>query len=190
MTHAKTVRIARQLALCLTIGALGSAVITHFYWRHREQRYDLLIEQVANQYKVDKLLVKAIIRVESGFDSSSYGQAEEIGLMQVTEGAGWDWAVATGNADFDTDLLWIPKVNIEAGTWYIGRALRRWRTMDDPVPFALAEYNAGLGNVQRWLPMGKETPVTNFIDSITYPSVRSYINKVTKVYRGYQKQVE
>ncbi len=48
-------------------------------------------------------------------------------------------------------MLFDPKVNIEVGTWYLRRALDHWSEKDDPVPFALAEYNAGRGRVHRWM---------------------------------------
>ncbi len=51
-------------------------------------------------------------------------------------------------------MLWDARVNVEAGTWYLGRGLGRWRGRvpeDVGVALAVAEYNAGYGNVLRWL---------------------------------------
>ena len=106
--------------------------------------------------------------------------------MQVTEAAGRDWARATGRKDFGRDLLWDERVNIEAGTWYLSRALRRWQSKDDPVPFALAEYNAGLGNVLRWLPQGDATMSAGFMAAIRFPSVRRYVETVLEYYEYYR----
>lgn len=181
-------RFGHGLALVLVVAAVGSAVAVYLRWVHRQQRYNQLIEQVAAKHSVDKFLVKAVIHRESKFDPFAYGRAGEIGLMQVTEGAGWDWARATKQKDFGRDLLWNERANVEAGTWYLGRAMRRWQSMDDPVPFALAEYNAGLGRVQNWLVNGRATTAEEFIDAITIPSVRGYIETVTDYYEQYKAE--
>jgi soluble lytic murein transglycosylase len=183
--HRKLSRLGNWLSLALVVGAVGSASVVYLRWRFREQRYNQLIELVAGENGVDKFLIKAVIRQESGFDPFAYSAKGAMGLMQVTEGAGREWARATGRKDYGRDLLWDERANIEAGTWYLARALQRWRDRDDPVPFALAEYNAGLGNVQRWLPEGEATTAEQFAQAITFPSVRRYIESVTDYYRTY-----
>ena len=185
----RTRRVVGQwLALALVVGSIGSAAFVYLRWRFREQRYNKLIEAVAGQYGVDKFLVKAVIRRESEFDPFVYGRAGEIGLMQVTEGAGREWARAMGRKNFGRDSLWDERVNIEAGTWYLARALNRWRDKDDPVPFALAEYNAGFGNVLRWLPNGQATTAAQFQEAITFPGVRRYVDTVTEFCAGYRTE--
>ena len=180
--------IGQWLALALVVGSIGSAAFVYLRWRFREQRYNKLIETVAGQYGVDKFLVKAVVRRESEFDPFVYGSHGEIGLMQVTEGAGWDWAGAVKRRNFGRDALWDARVNIEAGTWYLARALGRWsdKEPDERIPFALAEYNAGFGNVLRWLPRGHETTATEFIDAISYPTVRGYVTEVVENYQMYK----
>jgi soluble lytic murein transglycosylase len=182
----QTITVGRVLALALVLGALGSTGVVYLRWLFREQRYNRIIEETAAKYGVDKFLIKAVIHHESEFDPFAYGHAGEIGLMQVTPAAGSDWARATGRRDFGRDLLWDARANIEAGTWYLSRALRRWQDKDDPVPFALAEYNAGLGNVLRWLPRGTGTTAEEFMQAITYPTVRDYIATVTDYRQQYQ----
>ncbi len=174
------------MALGLVLAAVGSSAFVYGRWVYRERRFNSLIEEIASQQAVDKFLIKAVIRRESKFDPFAYGRAGEIGLMQVTPAAGADWARATGRRDFQSDQLWNARTNIEAGTWYLGRALRRWQTQDDPLPFALAEYNAGLGNVQRWLPFGRSTTARQFLQAITYPGVRKYIATVTEYAQDYR----
>jgi soluble lytic murein transglycosylase len=178
--------IGQWLALALVAGSIGSASFVYWRWKFREQRYNKLIETVAGQYGVDKFLVKAVVRRESEFDPFVYGRHAEIGLMQVTEGAGREWARATGRKDFGRDVLWNERANIEAGTWYLARALNRWRDKDNPVPFALAEYNAGFGNVLRWLPNGQATTAAQFQEAIGFPGVRAYVSSVTEFYEAYR----
>jgi soluble lytic murein transglycosylase len=180
--------IGQWLSLALVVGSIGSAAFVYLRWRFRELRYNKLIETVAGQYGVDKFLVKAVVRRESEFDPFVYGSHGEIGLMQVTEGAGREWARANGRKDFGRDLLWDERINLEAGTWYLARALNRWRDKDDPVPFALAEYNAGFGNVLHWLPNGQATKASQFREAIGFPGVRRYVATVLEFYDGYRAE--
>ncbi len=181
-------RVGRWLALGLLVAAGGVTAFVYGRWVYRERRFNALIEEIATRQDVDKFLVKAVIRRESGFDPFVYGRAGEIGLMQVTPAAGRDWARALGRRDFQPEQLWDPRTNIEAGTWYLGRALQRWQGQNDPLPFALAEYNAGLGAVQRWLPAGRATTAEQFLRTINYPTVRGYIAAVTEYYQDYRER--
>ncbi|MEI6083118.1 MAG: lytic transglycosylase domain-containing protein [Verrucomicrobiota bacterium] len=183
-------RIGNLLAWLLIGVAILAAGTVYTRWRFREQRYNRIIEEVATANSVDKFLIKAVIRRESEFDPDVLGRAGEIGLMQVTEGAGRDWARGTGRKDFTKDLLWNERTNIEAGTWYLARALRRWQGRDDPVPFALAEYNAGLGHCLRWLPNREATTAEEFRNAISFPTVRRYIETVMEYYEYYRANGE
>jgi soluble lytic murein transglycosylase len=181
-------RIGNWLSLALVLGAVGSAAFVYWRWQSREQRFDKLIEEIAPKYGVDKFLVKAVIRRESRFNSYAYGTHGEIGLMQVTEGAGQQWARAGGRRDFGRSLLWDERVNIEAGSWYLARGLNRWtdKEPDERIAFALAEYNAGFANVLRWLPHGRQTTTDEFVAAITFPTVRDYVTDVMENYRYYK----
>ncbi|HTS15957.1 MAG TPA: transglycosylase SLT domain-containing protein [Verrucomicrobiae bacterium] len=176
------------LALVLVLGAVGSCAFVYWRWEYRERRFDRLIEEVASKYGVDRFLVKAVIRRESKFDPFVYGSHGEIGLMQVTDGAGQQWARAVKRRDYGRSLLWDPQVNIEAGTWYLARAMGRWPEKDpeERIPFALAEYNAGYANVLRWLPHAQQTTPEEFVQAISYPSVRDYVADVMENYQFYK----
>jgi soluble lytic murein transglycosylase len=180
----KLIRFGNWLSAGLVVAALVAMAFVYGRWLYREQRWNALIEQAARQYDVDKFLIKAVMRQESGFDSFAYSRAGAIGLMQVMDGTGADWARAVGRRDYSTGSLWLPQYNIEAGTWYLARALTYWRAqgVDDPVPFALAEYNAGRGNVQRW----RAPTAEEFRNRITNAGVRHYIRRVTDYYENYQ----
>ena len=77
----------------------------------------------------------------------------ERGLMQVSEIAANEWARENKVAGFNPDQLFEPKTNLEAGSWYLHRAMEHWNHQSDPTPFALAEYNAGASScaaLERW----------------------------------------
>ena len=79
------------------------------------------------------------------------GRNGERGLMQVTEAAASDWARQNKRPGFVATDLFNPEINVEAGTWYLRKALQRYAGKDDPVTFALAEYNAGKSRVDKWM---------------------------------------
>ena len=164
---------------------------TIFFWRY--DRYDDLISQASERYGVAPELIKAVIWRESQFQPRKVGSQGERGLMQITEKAAVDWARAEKIQTFVPTDLFDPKVNIEAGTWYLGRALKRWSSKDDPVPFALAEYNAGLTRVQRWVQgsgMGETAGAEDLQAVMDFPSTKNYIAAISARYDYYKRRGE
>lgn len=177
-------RLSRWLAVGLLLLVAGVVAAVYLRWHYREQRWNALIEQIAPIYGVDKFLVKAVMRQESGFDPFALSPKGAIGLMQVMPATGGDWARAAGYRGFSRESLWQPRINIHAGTWYLARALSYWQTqgVDDPVPFALAEYNAGRANALRW----RAPTAAQFVANITNPAVRHYIQRVQEFHQHYR----
>ncbi|HET9523131.1 MAG TPA: lytic transglycosylase domain-containing protein [Terrimicrobiaceae bacterium] len=164
---------------------------TIFFWRY--DRYDDLIRQASERYSVAPELIKAVIWRESQFQPRKVGSQGERGLMQITEKAAVDWARAEKIQTFVPTDLFDPKVNIEAGTWYLGRALKRWSSKDDPVPFALAEYNAGLTRVQRWVQgsgRGETAGAGDLQAVMDFPSTKNYIAAISARYDYYKRRGE
>lgn len=154
---------------------------TLFWWDFEmegEGRHNAVILSAARANGVPRELIKAVIWRESRFDASAHGLADERGLMQVTPRAGADWARANQIARFHPDSLFDPHTNIHAGTWYLGRALRRWSSADRPVPFALAEYNAGLVHARRWAEGMDPLQAEAFIERVDFPTTVRYIRDV------------
>jgi soluble lytic murein transglycosylase len=151
----------------------------------RHDSYDDTIATVSARHDVDPLLVKAVIWQESRFHDDKLGGHGERGLMQVTEPAAEDWVKATGVETFVPQDLLDPKTNIEVGTWYLARALRHWSGQEDPLPFALGEYNAGRSRVKRW--SGGELMTAEALDeAMDIPSTRAYIAAVRARYDYYR----
>jgi soluble lytic murein transglycosylase len=152
-----------------------------FYLQSRQPKeipYDPLIVQVAHETGVDPFLIRALIWRESRFKPDIHGTADERGLMQVTPEVGSMWAKASKVAVFQADDLYDPLTNIRAGTWYLNRALKHWSQTDDPVSFALAEYNAGRSNAYKWVDPADPQNHLAFIDRITYPGTRKYVEVI------------
>ena len=79
-----------------------------------------------------------------------------------------------------------PATNILAGTWYLQHVLRRYRQTDNPPLYALADYNAGRGNVLKWLNGPASTNSAVFVKQIGFPSTQEYVRTILRrrdVYR-------
>lgn len=165
------------LAGLLLAGLAGLLGFWQWQWR-QTHRFDPLIRETALRYGLDPALIKAIVWRESRFRPDAVGAAGEIGLMQLTEPAAQEWATAEKIGPLPPSHLFDPRTNLLAGTWYLRRSLRRHPDVDDPRPFALAEYNAGRGNVLRWLQGAAATNSTAFINAIGFPATRRYVRDV------------
>src|ERR1700719_3340837 len=131
-------RFLLKLFLCLLVafGAglaylavrSGDALYTLYEWISpaRFQQDNKLIVSVATEYRLDPMLLKAVIWRESRFEARKYGTAGERGLMQVREKAAEEWVRERKINDFQVDQLFDPRTNLEAGAWYLRRALDHW----------------------------------------------------------------
>lgn len=147
--------------------------------------YDVLILDAARRNQVDPRLIKAVIWRESRFDPSATGKAGEVGLMQIMQDrAVADWAKAHGRDIPSKGSLFHPALNIEIGSWYLSRAVRRWSRYKDCYPLALCEYNAGLTRANRWKPADPNGDVRS---RISISSTLSYVNTVMDRYETYKK---
>ena len=103
-------------------------------------------------------------------------------LLEAPYLAASEWAEAEGRPPPGREELFDPWTNLRIGAWYLSRALQYWSDRDDPLPFALAEYNAGRSNAARWA--GEGAGAVEFWRGITYPTTRRYIRDILVRYRG------
>jgi soluble lytic murein transglycosylase len=175
-------RLLAFLCLIICVGAIGT-------WRYclwRDHRFDVVIVGAAQRYGVAPALVKAVVWRESRFNPSARGRKSEFGLMQIRAEAAGEWARAERIAGFAPEQLLDPATNTLAGTWYLGKLLKRYQQTDDPLPYALADYNAGRSHVLRW---NKGVATTNnsvFIEQMDFPGTRKYVKAVMRRYEHYR----
>src|SRR5699024_5477961 len=110
-------------------------------------KYNTFISQAATKHGVDEALIHAIIKMESNYNTKVRSHAGAVGLMQLMP--------VTAKEVGDTDRENIQQ-NIEGGTYYFSKMLKRH---NGDVRLALASYNDGPGNVQKYggIPPFKET---------------------------------
>jgi peptidoglycan lytic transglycosylase len=141
-------------------------------------RHEDIIRQQAREKNVDAALIAAVIYSESKF-SDSTSSAGARGLMQITPETAKDVERHSGGTTFRLGDLSDPEINIRYGTYRLRELLDRY---DGDVVAALAAYNAGPTNVDRW--GGSELS----IEEIPFPETRAYVENVLDKQRAYREK--
>jgi len=110
------------------------------------------VEQIAAQSDLDPDLINGVIWVESRFDPRAHSPAGARGLMQLMPATAAEMA---RELDRPVARVYDPELNIEMGTRYLLHMLDRF---DGDETLALAAYNAGAGNVRKWMAEDGELP--------------------------------
>jgi len=178
---------AAGIFLASALSIIGLAGIWWWTEFQRERSQEGPIRFAAEHYGVDRALVKAVVWRESHFDPRARGAAGELGLMQLQSIAAQEWADSEHLKSFRHEDCLDPRTNTLAGTFYLGKLLRRYRNADDPVPYALADYNAGRANVVKWMNGESATNSSAFIQHIGFPSTRRYVIDVMRRAQHYRR---
>ena len=173
------------VGLCLLVACSLLVIILQ---NRREQSHDGVILAAATRYQLPPALVKAVVWQESRFDAKARGGAGEIGLMQISKLAAQEWAESEALSAFEHRQLFDPKKNTLAGSWYLKKLLSRYAHTDQPLAYALADYNAGRKNVLRWIKGPAAQQSTLFLDQIDFPSTRRYVLSVMQRYQHYSQK--
>ena len=178
----------RWLSLVLGSVLVLAAIFASWEWRewHLDHSQDVPIRAAARRYGLEPALVKAVAWQESRFDAHARGRAGEIGLMQLMENTAQEWADAEKLEGFTHEHCLNPVTNTLAGAYYLSKVLKRYRNTDNPLPYGLADYNAGRANVLKWNHGEASTNSTAFIEAIGFPGTRKYVLSVLRRYEHYR----
>jgi soluble lytic murein transglycosylase len=144
--------------------------------------YADLVSTAAERYGFDPLLLLALIRHESLFNTSATAAAGEIGLTQVIPGTGEYIASQLGIVDYQHSSLFRPYAGVEFGAFYLDEQLERF---DGNAVAALAGYNAGPGRALNWLTLSGGDPDL-FMTTITISSTRLYVQRIYSYFTIYR----
>jgi soluble lytic murein transglycosylase len=170
----------------LGIILLGMLALWWDRWRtYHEHSHDVAILAAAAKHHVHPALIKAVVWRESWFNPKAKGRSGEIGLMQIMKQTGSDWAAAEHVRLYLHERLYDPAKNTECGAWYLKKLLALYKRTDNPLPFALAAYNAGPGNVEKWRTGVAATNASAFIRQIGFPATKEYVLSVMKRFNRY-----
>lgn len=136
-------------------------------------RYEQIVRGHADNYSLDPALLAAVIYQESKFKANARSTSGAIGLMQLLPDTAKGIALHTGGSAFRVDDLYDPEINVRYGAWYLRHLLRKYGEERS----ALAAYNAGQDNVDRWRREGR---------GIQFSETRAYVDRVEKLKQIYR----
>jgi soluble lytic murein transglycosylase len=138
-------------------------------------KYAPIVRGHAANYDLPPALLAAVIEQESKFDAGARSSAGAIGLMQLQPATAKGIAKYTGGSRFVVSDLDDPEINVRYGAWYLHHLLQKYGGNQR---LALAAYNAGQQNVDRWRAAGED---------IQYPETRAYVARVEKLEDIYRR---
>jgi soluble lytic murein transglycosylase len=165
-------RLGVVAVLLLALAGFGAYVFQAeptWYLRARYPlRYEEFVVGHAKNYRLEPDLLAAVIYQESKFDADARSSSGAVGLMQLLPETGQGIADRTGGREWKPADLLTPELNIRYGAWYLRHLLDKY----DDEQLALAAYNAGQANVDRWRERGVE---------IQFPETRHYVDRIQEL---------
>lgn len=146
--------------------------------------YPALVTREAAERGLDPRLLYALFRQESLFNPGATSWVGARGLAQVMPETGQGIAQNLGVSDFHLDDLYRPAVSVRFGSYYLSRRLA---DMEGSVHGALAAYNGGLGNAQRWAGGSRVADPDLFTEAIDFGETRGYVRAVYGFWGAYQE---
>lgn len=146
--------------------------------------YSEYVYQYAEENSLDAYLVFAIIKAESNFTRGIESSSGAIGLMQLMESTAIEMANEIGEEVVVKESLYNPEINIKIGTSYYAYLKKHYNGNEQ---LALAAYNAGMGNVDRWIKEGIIKEDGSDLENIPYKETNNYVRKIIRDYKIYQE---
>jgi soluble lytic murein transglycosylase len=141
-----------------------------------------VIRKQAAEKRLDPALVAAVIYAESKFDPHRSSAGAE-GLMQILPETAYFIAHLSGGTSFTASDLSTPSINVAYGTYYLRYLLDHY---DGDEMLAVAAYNAGLANVDRWVAQARSEGHRLTVAAIPFPETQAYVERVLSAQQDYR----
>ncbi len=152
--------------------------------------------------RIDPILIISIMREESRFNPEAVSSQGAVGLMQLMPRTaqtllagyramggervrGQESGISNINLSngLVKSILTLPEINIRLGTLYLRNLMEKYKN----IFYSIAAYNAGEGQVDRWLSGNNYSHIDEFIEDIPYTETLNYVKRVTGVYHMYNR---
>ena len=141
-----------------------------------------IIRAQAAEKRLDPALIAAVIYCESKFEPHPSSAGAE-GLMQILPATAYYLAQLSGGRTFNAGDLSTPSVNVAYGSYYLRYLLDHYNGNE---VLALAAYNGGLANVDRWVAHAEADGRALAIAEIPFPETREYVRRVLSAEQDYR----
>lgn len=157
-------------------GQLFDQIYPNTHWK--------TLQEVGKNHQYDLRIFHALVREESSFNPKIVSWAGAKGLSQLMPATA-DRVASWVNIKVDSENVFEPKTNLTIGSRYL-EYLRDY--FKGNMFLAVAGYNAGEGNVGKWLNTKGNLPTDAFIESIPFRETRHYVKRVFGTYQAYHYQ--
>lgn len=137
--------------------------------------YKDYINKYSKEYSIDPFLIASIINVESKYNKNAISSKNARGLMQIGPSTGQWASEVIGIESYNADLLFDEETNIKIGIWYLNQLNKEF---DNNLDLVLAAYNAGSGNVKKWLQDKKYSDSGDDLHTIPFKETNNYLKRV------------
>ncbi len=165
--------VIAAVAIALTV--LGKETRRRVLFATHPIQYAEYVEEYSAEYGLDKYLLYAFIKTESGFDPDAVSDTGARGLMQLMETT-FDWVkFRLGDGDEVVyDDMFDPEMNIRYGAYLVSYLLGRFGSTDT----AAAAYFSGVGEVSGWLENSEYSEDGVHLDKIPSRNCAHYVSKI------------
>ena len=178
----RTLGVLVGLALVVVVGVM----IAHVNHAVNELTLPLsdasVLREQAQAKQLDPALIAAVIYAETKFEPRTSSAGAE-GLMQIEPETAEFLAKLSGGYSFTTSDLGTPKVNVAYGSYYLRYLLDHYEGNE---MLAVAAYNAGLANVDRWVAKARAEGGQLTVSAIPFPETRAYVQRVLEAQKEYR----
>ena len=158
---------------------IENIILKHLY----PIKYEEYVTKYSNELNIDPMLSYAIIKTESNFKEDVISKSGAIGLMQLMDNTAKEQAEKL-NGEYTNETLLNPEKNILLGLNYFSTLLDKF---NQNYILAFTAYNAGLGNVQKWILNGTIKEDGTDIENIPFKETNMYVRKIINNYEMYKK---
>lgn len=177
-------KLVRLAVVIVVISVIAFTALKNIY----KTEYLSIINNECTVYNLSPIEILSVIKAESNFKPDAVSSKGAIGLMQITlETANW-CAGKIGMSNLDTSDLYVPEINIKIGTYYYAYLLDKYNDKNT----AIAAYNAGMGNVGKWLQNSLYSTDGSKITDTPFKETNRYITKINnniKIYKLLYKEL-
>ncbi|MBP3255018.1 MAG: lytic transglycosylase domain-containing protein [Clostridia bacterium] len=175
--------------ILIILGIIVGFIVVYLLFQHvvlkmiYPKKYSEYVYKYSQENEVDPLLVFAIIKAESDFKSDALSKSGAIGLMQLMPETAEEILNEIGIELKYDDELYDEEKNIKVGTKYYAFLNEKY---NGKIELALAAYNAGIGNVNKWIEEGIISKDGSNIENIPYKETNNYVRKILRDYAIYR----
>lgn len=170
-------KIIGLIIISIIMAIIISFSIVAYQTSRQKIAYQDEIKKYSEKYNMDPLLIASIIKVESDYDNEAHSNQNAKGLMQLLDTSAKHSAELIGE-EYYPDKLKDVDYNLNLGVGYFNYLYKYYNDID----LALAAYNGGIGNVDKWIQEKKIDKHDPDPTKIPVEETRQYVIKINSNY--------